>query len=138
MSITRKIVEGKSRTGILPRYIGNQFMHFERMIYGYAEHFVEGYQGGFWSFYSLSNEGFYMSLDSDKEFTFTNPDNYFSESMDADTMSIIINLYVYNHLAFKFEHQNSVASARFTKLYLHLNDYASEHPNAATIFRAID
>ncbi len=138
MTITKKIIRGKRRGNILPHYIGSKFIIFEQNIYGYTDHFVEGYSGGFWQFYELSNGGFYMSVDCDKEVTFENPDNYFSEIMDADTMSIIINLYVTNHLAFKYHDSNDEAAAIFTRLYLHLLEYAKEQPNASTILRAID
>lgn len=138
MTITRKIISEKHRGKILPRFIGNPYLIFEQNIYGYTDHFTDEYHGGFWDFYELSNGGFYMSLSSDKELTFTNPDNYFSESMDADTISIIINLYVFNHLAFKYHDKNEATSARFTHLYHHLFDYAETHPNATLIMRAID
>ncbi|WP_018276005.1 antirestriction protein [Teredinibacter turnerae] len=138
MTITRKMISEKYRGKILPRFIGNPYLLFEQSIYGYTSHFVEGYQGGFWEFYELSNGGFYMSFASDKTFTFSNPDNYFSETMDADTISIIINLYVFNHLAFKYSGKNDSHSMKFMQLYTNLYDYTKTHPEATLIMRAID
>lgn len=138
MTITKKIVNGKYRGGVLPRFIGSKFLIFEQTIYGYTDHFVEDYSGGFWQFYELTNGGFYMSLDSEKELTFENDDNYFSESVDADTMSIIINLYVYNHLSFKYYESDVESAERFIRLYSLLLEYAKQHQQASTIFRAID
>ena len=131
MEITKTRIT-KGRNSILPKYCGNHFINFEMAIYSLTDQFIKEYSGGYWEFYSLSNGGFYMAFTSEEQVTFENPDNYFSEAMDAETASIIVNLYVYCLLSFKYE------DAPFGELYHQLRDYALDLPNAATIMKAID
>ncbi len=131
MTITKTRI-AKGRTAILPKYFDNQFIRFEMAIYSLAEHFIKEYRGGFWEFYSLSNGGFYMAFNSDKPVTFDNPDNYFCKEMDADTASIVVNLYVNSLLSFDYP------DAPFGERYHQLRDYALELPEAGIIALAID
>lgn len=131
MTITKTRI-AKGRTAILPKYFGNQFIRFEMAIYSLAEHFIKEYHGGFWDFYSVSNGGFYMAFNSDKPVTFDNPDNYFCKEMDADTASIVVNLYVNSLLSFDYP------NAPFGERYHQLRDYALELPEAGIIALAID
>ena len=131
MDITKTRIT-KGRNSILPKYCGNHFINFEMAIYSLADQFIKEYSGGHWEFYSLSNGGFYMVFESDNPVTFDNPDNYFSKEMDSETASIIVNLYVYCLLSFKYE------NAPFGELYHQLRDYALDLPEAGVIAMAID
>lgn len=132
MTITRTLIKEDQRLGTLPHYFGKGCFKFEMTVYSLCDHYLDKYHGGYWDFCRLSNNGFYMTLRSDKIFTFNNPDNYCCEQIDADTMSIIINLYALSHLSI------SNHDAPYTEFYFKLRDYAGEHKNASLIFKAID
>ena len=131
-NITKKLYPESKRMEFLPKFVGKKFMKYETMIYEYLDCASEDYNGGFWEFYTLSNGGFYMAVESEKRFRMEWPDNYYEGEMSADAASIGVNLFVQN--AFAWE----VDAERFTDAFHQLRDYAAEHAEAPEIFRFID
>ena len=43
-------------------------LSLEPLVYTFAGNLAEEYNGGYWECYTLSNGGFYMAPDSDKQF----------------------------------------------------------------------
>lgn len=88
--------------------------------------------GGYWNFYNLSNGGFFMGLNSDKEFHVVNPMNYCDETMSAEAASIGANIYALSAVGFDSQ------EPKIGTLYYALYDFAAEHAEARKIFRFID
>ena len=100
-------------------------------------HFMEklspqDYGGGFWNFYERDGKPLYLAPVSDTPFRVAWDGNGYSGTVSADAAGIIATLFTLSHLSFQFE------SDRFAHAYARLHAYASEHPEAAEIFQAID
>lgn len=130
--IIATVVPGQLRMRTLPRRFPNLYLVFESLVYSYMECFSEGYKGGSWEFYDLSNGGFYMSLSSDRVFNVEVTSNRFEGQLSADAASIVANLFALCHMA------NAHKQEYLTELYYELKDYAGLHPESMQILRAID
>lgn len=130
--ITKIKVSRKQRLNTLPVLFGNKCIMFEQMVYSYMDKFCSDYHGGFWEFYFLSNGGFFMSLLHGEKLLVSFPENYFEEIMSPEAISIGVNLYALNELAWKTEKESII------DLYYALRDFASQHEEGAFIMRLID
>lgn len=130
--IDKLIVPEKNRLDFLPRHFGKRFFMFENMVYSFMDHFCEEYSGGYWQFYTLSNGGAFMSLDSDKTFSVCNPMNYFEGKMSAEAASIGVNIFALNALLSK------ACDEKLIDLYYALKDFGAEHHEAQAILGFID
>ncbi|MFI0416191.1 MAG: antirestriction protein [Candidatus Thiodiazotropha sp.] len=130
--ITKTLIRDTERLKFLPDNIGSSFLKFEMLVYGFMENFCDQYQGGYWNFYALSNNGLFMSLESEKCCHIVNPVNYFDDTMTAEAASIGVNIFALNALV------ESRQSDRLITLYYALRDYAAEHGEAEKIFQFID
>ena len=134
-SITRTKCPLEQRLTFLPKNVGQnsgRFLRYEHLTYTFMEKACPDYNGGFWEFYSLSNDGFYIAPDSEDLLKMQWHDNYFDGVMSADAAGICISLMAQS--AFAWE----VDSAHFGEKFNALRDYAAEHEEAAMIFRFID
>jgi hypothetical protein len=67
--ITRELVPDERRLVVVERLFGMAFpLQLEPVIYGIADRMADGYDGGYWDFYTLSNGGFHMSPAGDLVF----------------------------------------------------------------------
>ncbi len=130
--IERKLIPNSQRLAFLPKKIPKYYLRFEHAVYGFMGHFAEGYKGGFWNFYELSNGGFYMALDDKNKIAITNPDNYFSGSMAPDAASIGVNLFALNTVVAASELEAHADA------YYALRDYATQHKERESILAFID
>ena len=90
------------------------------------------YEGGLWDFYSLSNGGFYMSLDHDSLLRMQWATNAFSGTMSPDAAGIAVSMAVQNRFAW------TVDPDRYSQYYFALRNYAIQHEEAPSIFGFID
>jgi len=130
--ISKRLVPENKRLDFLPRHFGNRFLMFENMVYSFMNHFCEDYSGGYWQFYTLSNGGAFMSLDSDKTFNVCNPMNYFDGKISAEAASIGVNIFALNALL------NDPCDEKLIDLYYALKDFGAEHKEAPAILGFID
>src|SRR5699024_9703965 len=57
--ITATAVPEAERMQFLPRFFGHQYMMLgETMVYSWMERLAPDYHGGFWNFYTLSNDAY--------------------------------------------------------------------------------
>ena len=57
------------RLAVVERLFGMAFpLQLEPVVYGITDRMAEGYDGGYWDFYTLSNGGFYMAPYEDRIF----------------------------------------------------------------------
>lgn len=131
-------LEGAQRLAFLPSLFGNDFMISELTVYAYASRFITGYNGGYWHYHRLPDGSGYMVPDMENV-TFCNPDNWFECEMSAETAGIIITALVLNHRSFYHcHHDNDELCSHFCRRYEALMSFVDSHPDASTIYRALD
>lgn len=134
--ITASLVAEAYRLDYLPTYFGKYYIAGENLLYRQADLFVEGYCGGYWDFYTLSNGGFFAALNTDKQLRVVITENYFSELMSAEAAGITLTLYVLGRLSSARIPESE--SDRFVDLYHKLRDFALSHAESHLIMTAID
>jgi hypothetical protein len=124
---------GSERMHCLPGHFGFSALHFENAVYLMAERLCPDYRGGFWQFYELSNQGFYMSPDLGRDTVRISVEtNGYDGRMSCDAAGITICLFVFSHLSFVSD------DPRWTSHFHRLREFAVSHREAAEIFAAID
>lgn len=132
--ITNTIVPESDRMAIVDRLFGIAYvLKLEPAVFSNAEALSEEYTGGIWSFHELSNGGFYMAPRHDTEFTLS-CENGFDGKLSQDAFGITVCLYAYSELSFGNDRLAQVCAEQ----YHLLREYASQHPEAKLIHRAID
>ena len=109
-------------------------MRLEPTVFNMARRLSEDYTGGLWSFYILSNGGFYMAPELPETFNVTS-DNGYQCTMTADALGIGACLYAYSHLSFAELGEFSEVCA---DQYHLLRSYMLEHTEAKHILGIID
>jgi hypothetical protein len=132
--VTRELVPEARRMAVTGKYFGLHFpLQIEPVVYGITERMTEDYSGGYWDFYTLSNNGFYMAPSGDHIYHVT-CDNMFEGDLSADALGITACLYAYSHLSF--------SDGRFARVcarhYHRLRDFMMEHPEVRAILGATD
>lgn len=125
-------VDEKQRLEMLPKYFGRIMMQVEAHIFGFMGRLCDGYNGGYWSFYELSNGGFYMSPAIEGKLSLVWPDNYFEGELSADAAGIVACLFAYSHAACATHDEQVI------QMYKYLREYIHFHPEANLILRTID
>jgi hypothetical protein len=138
--VTRKLIPEDQRLSHTARLFGAHFpMVIEPVVYGITDRMAESYGGGYWSFFSTVDNcsgcnGFYMAPDIDQVFQ-VSCDNYFIGQLSADALGITACLYAYSHCSFS---KDKVFGRLMADHYHWLRAYMFEHPEVASILRAID
>lgn len=130
--IQSTLVSNKLRGSFLPKHLGNNYLRFESMIYQMMDHFCKNYSGGYWEFYELSNNGFYMAPQSGEPYNLFIEGNGYEDIVSNDAAGIIVTSYVLNKLVWMTE------SELLVDKYYFLLDFAGQHPESGQIFAAID
>lgn len=133
--VSRKLIPDDQRLSHTAKLFGAHFpMVIEPIIYHITDRMAEAYQGGYWHFYSLNNGGFYMAPDGDNVYQ-VSCDNYFVGQLSSDALGITACLYAYSHCSFS---RDKVFGKLCADNYHWLRAYMFEHPEVASILRAID
>ena len=134
-NITRQQVADDQRIAITAKLFGVNFpMQLEPSVYGTTGSLAGDYHGGYWTFYLLSNGGFYMAPDADSDFA-VSCENGYEGCLSSDALGITACLYTYSHLSFSGNEEFAQICAR---QYHWLRDYMLDHAEARAILRAID
>lgn len=121
------------------QYITDNFgarfpLQIEPLIYVLTAELAPAYDGGYWDYYILDNNGFYMAPSTDETFAVVCP-NGFAETMTSEALGITSCLFAFSHLSFSGnENQAQICAEK----YHLLKDYMIDHPEAGKISRAID
>jgi len=117
--ITATPVKANQRLAFLPKHLGSLglTMRFERLAYRFMDGFCKTYSGGYWQFYNLSNEGFYMAPNINEVLPIFVNMNGFEGKVSADAAGIIVSLYSLNYLC------NDVLSERLIDKYYLLRGF---------------
>ena len=130
-SIKAREVASGERIRMLPKHFGRDMLTVEYAIYAFMRKLAREYAGGYWTFFELSNGGFYMAPECETKFLVWVDANGFSGTMSADAAGTSC-LFALSHLSFQVRNQ-SIAD------HFHLlRDFALGHAEAGTILAAID
>lgn len=133
--IHRKELNVGERTDVPAGLFGVFFpMRMEPYIYTVTGRLAPEYRGGYWTMYTLSNGGFYMSPLTAKDFVVA-CDNGYEGRLSADALGITACLYAYSHLSFGGD---TVFTELCAEQFHLLREYALDHPEAGAIMAAID
>ena len=133
-TVTRELVPEVQRLIITEKLFGVHFpLQLEPVIYGITERMAEDYDGGYWDFYTLSNEGFYMTPSEDRTFH-VKCQNMYEGDLSADALGITSCLYAYSNLAFSLTDM----AREYARHYHLLREYMLDHPEVREILGATD
>jgi hypothetical protein len=124
-------VPDSRRLAFLPRHFGRLMLAFEQSVYRFMSSLAPEYSGGYWRAFDLSNGGCYMATTGEPVLLCC--ENYFSDTVTADTAGIIVCLYALSNLCFAYRNVENFAD-HFHKL----RGFAVQHKDRELIFAAID
>jgi len=130
--IEAREVPNDERMQMLPKHFGRDMLTVEYAIYAFMRKLAREYTGGYWSFFELSNGGFYIAPECQNIFQICVETNGFEGTMSADAAGITACLFALSHLSFQIRNE-SIANH-----YHQLRDFALEHAEAGKILAAID
>jgi hypothetical protein len=134
LTVTRELVPEDRRTDVVEQLFGMAFpLQFEPVVYGITDRMAEGYTGGYWKFWTLSNGGFYMAPAEDRTFH-VKCRNMYEGDLSADALGITACLYAYSNLSFSL----SDLARDYAQHYHLLREYMLGHPEVSEILGAID
>ena len=109
-------------------------LRLEPTIYAITDRIAPAYQGGYWRFWRLGDEGFYMAPDAEHSFAVRSMNGWQGE-LSADALGIACCLTAYSHLSFGAPE----AFARTCAEHYHrLRGWMMEHPEVEGILWATD
>jgi hypothetical protein len=137
--VTKRQAAENERLGFLSRFVTTRMsFQLESALYSLAESLTEGqYHGGLWEFYELSNGGFYMAPNIDKQFNVVVPGNFYEGTLSSDALGIVVTLMVLSRLSFEV---GEALTEKFANCYHALREYMldSDHPEVIEMIRATD
>ena len=132
--IERTLIQEADRVTHTADLFGVHFpLHLEPLVYATADHLSSDYEGGYWEFYKLSNDGFYMAPSTEDRFHVI-AENGFEGDLSADAFGITVSLYAFSCLSFS----TMLIADACAQQYRRLREYALEHTEAGAILAAID
>lgn len=131
-AIVAREVEENERLQMLPRHFGRDMLTVEYAIFAFMRKLSAQYTGGYWTYYELSNRGFYMTPQSGSRFLIAVDTNDFAGEMSSDAAGITACLFALSHLSFQVRNDQIAEHFHF------LRDFALEHTEASVILAAID
>ena len=133
--ITCHTVPDGNRLAFVDKLFGHSYvLKLEPAIFAIAEQLAApAYHGGYWEFFTLTNDGFYMAPKADAMFV-VSCENGYEGSMSADALGITSCLYAFSHLSFGGEAFANVCAQH----YHLLREFMFEHVEAKAILHATD
>ena len=131
-SISAVLVPDNRRLDFLPRHFGERAMlKFENSVYDWMGNLCSAYNGGYWNYMELSNGGAFMVPAGVDQFEIKVDGNGFDRKVGAEVAGIIATAFALNGMLWR-------GHDSLTEKYEQLLDFISEHPESATIRRALD
>lgn len=131
--ISAALIADDKRLDALPHAFGRDFLRIEQAVYLAMRQLCADYDGGYWDYYHLSNNGFYMATQAAGEQVRIVTPNYFDQTVSADAAGIIACLYAFSMVA-----NLRISGVEPTYRYHDLLAYTGGHPECAAIRAAID
>ncbi len=130
---TPTIVPDNRRMNFLPALFGpRRMIAGESMIYTIMGQLDANYRGGMWDFLEVGGKPLYMRLDGEGQIGIEWHGNGFQGTVSTDAAGIIACLISFSSLS--FDDPTDLMADAFHRL----REFALDHPEARTIFRAID
>lgn len=131
--VTEALVPSEKMLEVITRHFGYQATPLEMAVYAYMRHLCPEYDGGMWSYYDLSNGGFYMTPGTREFYELVSPNGY-KDTMTAKEAGITACIFAFSTLAAKYQ------SELFCDHYEWLQEYVTHCGNksARKILAAID
>ena len=132
--IRRVLIKESDRVTHTAALFGFHFpLYLEPLAYAVANSLSPDYKGGYWDFYSLSNNSFYMVPAGNTVFRVI-CENGFEGKLSSDAFGVTTCMYAYSRLSFS----GMLIADVCAQQYHLLRDYALEHGEAAGIMAAVD
>jgi hypothetical protein len=132
---TRTLIPENQRVKHTARLFGADFpWRLEPTVYALAGKLSPAYAGGYWHFYTLDNDAFYMAPAAERPCHLTSPNGYHGE-LSPEAFGIVICLLAYSHLCFGHP---SAFTETCAEQFHRLRRYALGHAEAKAILAAID
>ena len=125
-------VAHEARLHTLPRHFGKDLLRIENTIFNTMSRLAPAYTGAYWSFFELSNGGFYMAPCGERTFRMVVDTNGFEGELSADAAGITVCLFAFSQLSFE------LTNPTITDHFHWLREFALQHAEARLIFSAID
>lgn len=129
--IHKQLVLQRNRLNFLPKHVKKHFIQFENIIYYLAHSMCHQYTGGYWDFYELSNEGFFLAPESTQQFEIYVDGNGFNGIVSSEALGVILTLFSINGITREGDDY-------LIDKYYSLRDYALQHKERDLILLAID
>jgi len=138
--ITATAVPTAQRVSFLPMLFGPKLMmRGEAMLYDYAQQLApDSYQRGHWEFYTLSNGSGFAAPANPALFRLQVTTNDYDGEMTADAAGIVFTLFALNTLMWEASGKDEALTEKLIEHWDKLRDYVATHPEARSIYRAID
>ena len=136
MTITSKKVTGNSRISFLPKHLGNKMIMGENLVYNLADEHITGYNGGMWSFETLSNDGLILVPPSTgSTLNVVNGMNYSDVTVTPQAAGLFLTAMMLNSLCFSTAGETQ---DKFLAKHAAVMDFIYEHPEASSILKLLD
>jgi hypothetical protein len=132
--ITAHEVPLSARAAHVGKLFQARWHQIESFAFDSASSLSEDYHGGYWDYFALSNDGFWMAPNSAVTFRVT-CDNGFDGTLSANAFGVTVCLYAYSLCSFSPDETFAELCARHYHL---LREFAIEHAEARAILAAID
>ena len=130
--ITARRIPDRRRANFVGKLFGISFVYFESFVFDTAGSLSTAYDGGHWTFFALSNGGFFMAPDSPAKFPVAAFNGYEGE-LSAQAFGIACCLSSLSMLSF-----NPQFSQNCARHYHLLRDFMLSHAEAQQILCVLD
>ena len=132
--IAARRIPDRQRAKYAGKLFGPRFIYVESFVFDTASSLSTAYDGGHWTFYALSNGGFYFSPDSPALFP-VSAFNGYEGVLSRDAFGIACCMSAYSLLSFNPDKQLSKNSA---DQFHRLREFLMSHPEAQQILAVLD
>lgn len=131
--VTESLIPSEKMLAAIIRHFGIGATAVEKTVYAYMRHLCPEYDGGMWSYYELSNGGFYMAPEGERFYNLVSPNSY-EDAMTSKEAGITACLFAFSFVSAKYQ------SERLCDHYEWLWEYTTycDRKSAQKIFAAID
>lgn len=130
--IYKQLVVEKNLLNFLPKHVKRHVIQFENIIYYLAQSMCYQYSGGYWNFYELSNEGFFLAPALEQPLEMFVDGNGFNGFVSPEALGVIVTLFSINGIS------GQQGDDYLIDKYYALRDFAIQHPERDLILLAID
>lgn len=111
---------------------------FENAIFDLMRKLCSDYHGGGWSYFELSNGGWYMAPDDEEEYIL---EDWAGRPcvLSADGAGLAITMYLVNHLSWMYHHEGQPVKSKAADDHYHaLRFFSYQHPDMVAIWEVLD